>query len=236
MGRCSSLWLGPSNQLWNDLKTKTVQHYGLGEDYKSYQRCQLSVWTVRNMVKSWRAQAQFWFRPEVTGHEKHQRGQGCWEQHSKNNTIPTVKWWRSHHAVEQCGQGQDWEPGKVLKAEGHMDSTQYQQILKNNVQESVKKLKFFQGWIFQQDNDPKHHQNLLRHSWRTSRMFWNVHPSPQTWISLKICGMIWSWLSTLSDHPTKLNWRCFCRRNGPQYSIEAEEARRSCSFCERRFY
>lgn len=46
--------------------------------------------------------------------------------------------------------------GNLVKVEGHMDSTQYWHILENNVQESVAKLKLCQGWIFQQDNDPKH--------------------------------------------------------------------------------
>lgn len=38
----------------------------------------------------------------------------------------------------------------------HMDSTQYQQILKNNIQELVKRLKLHQVWLFHQDNEPKH--------------------------------------------------------------------------------
>jgi len=46
--------------------------------------------------------------------------------------------------------------GNLVKVEGRMDSIQYQQILENNVQESVEKLKLHRGWIFQQDNDPKH--------------------------------------------------------------------------------
>jgi hypothetical protein len=44
-------------------------------------------------------------------------------------------------------------------------------------------------------------QNLRGHLCRgTSTMFWNGHPSPQTWISLRICGMIWSGLSMLGNH------------------------------------
>ena len=46
--------------------------------------------------------------------------------------------------------------GNLVKVEGRMDSTQYQQILDNNVLESVTKLKLRRSWVFQQDNDPKH--------------------------------------------------------------------------------
>ena len=45
--------------------------------------------------------------------------------------------------------------GNLVKVEGYMDSTQYQQILGNNVQDSVRKLKLHGGCLFQQDNDPK---------------------------------------------------------------------------------
>ena len=40
--------------------------------------------------------------------------------------------------------------GNLVKIEGRMASTQYQQILGNNVQESVTKLKLRWGWVFQQ--------------------------------------------------------------------------------------
>ena len=46
--------------------------------------------------------------------------------------------------------------GNLVKVESHMNSSQYQQILDKNVQESVTKLKLRRGWIFQQDSDPKH--------------------------------------------------------------------------------
>lgn len=47
--------MGASKQLSNDLKTKIVQHYGLGEDYKKLsQRFKLSLSTVRNIVRKWK--------------------------------------------------------------------------------------------------------------------------------------------------------------------------------------
>ena len=41
--------------------------------------------------------------------------------------------------------------GKLVKVEGRMDSTQYQQILGNNVQDSVRKVELCRGWLFKQD-------------------------------------------------------------------------------------
>ena len=47
--------MGASKQLSNDLKTKIVQHHGLGEGYKKLaQRFKLSVSTVRNIVRKWK--------------------------------------------------------------------------------------------------------------------------------------------------------------------------------------
>ena len=69
----------------------------------------------------------------------------------------------------------------IVKVEGCMDSTQYQLILENNVQESVTKLKLHGSWVFQQDNDRNIAPNLPRHLCRgTSIISWNGHPSPQT--------------------------------------------------------
>ncbi|KAI4882736.1 hypothetical protein NFI96_028539 [Prochilodus magdalenae] len=47
--------MGVSKQLSNDLKTKIVQRHGLGEGYRKLsQRFQLSVSTVRNIVRKWK--------------------------------------------------------------------------------------------------------------------------------------------------------------------------------------
>ena len=45
--------------------------------------------------------------------------------------------------------------GNLVKVEGCVDSTQYQQTLENNVQEYVTKLKLRGSWVFQQENGPK---------------------------------------------------------------------------------
>src|SRR4029434_2402739 len=48
--------MGSSKQLSDDLKTKIVQQYSLGEGYKKLsRRFQLSVSTVRNVIKKWKA-------------------------------------------------------------------------------------------------------------------------------------------------------------------------------------
>jgi len=47
--------MGASKQLSNDLKTKIVQHHGLGEGYRKLsQRFKHSVSTVRNIVRNWK--------------------------------------------------------------------------------------------------------------------------------------------------------------------------------------
>ncbi len=46
--------------------------------------------------------------------------------------------------------------GALHKVEGKMNAGQYQQILKQSILPSVKKLKMKRQWILQQDNDPKH--------------------------------------------------------------------------------
>ena len=71
-----------------------------------------------------------------------------------------------------------------------MDSTQYTQILGNNVQDSVTKLKLRQGWLFQHDNDLKHcskspKEIMLRHRY-------NVLERPSQSPDLNIIGNVWN--------------------------------------------
>ena len=249
--------MGASKQLSNDLKTKIVQHHGLGEGYKKLsQRFQLSVSTVRNIVRKWKTTgtvqvkarsgrprkisdkqrrrmvrtvkvnpqssskdlqhhlaadgvtvhrstiqrtlhkemlygrvmhkkpflrtrhkqsrlryakahldkpASFWNEVLWTDETKvelfgHNKGRYAWR---KKNTafqdkhlLPTVKFGGGSIMLWGCVASAG--TGNLVKVEGRMDSSQYQQILENNVQESVMKLKLRRGWILQQDNDSKH--------------------------------------------------------------------------------
>ena len=113
---------------------------------------------------------------ELFGHKK---GHYAWRRKNTvfqdKHLLPTVKFGGGSIMLWGCAASAG--TGNLVKVEGRMDSTQYQQILENNVQESVTKLKLRWGWIFQQNAA----QNLLMHSCRgTSAMFWNGHPSPQT--------------------------------------------------------
>ena len=76
-----------------------------------------------------------------------------------------------------------------VKVEGRMDSTQYQQILGNNVEESVTKLKLRRGWIFQQDNNPKHCSKSTRAFMQRNK--YNVLERPSQTPDLNIIENLW---------------------------------------------
>ncbi|KAI4894645.1 hypothetical protein NFI96_001030 [Prochilodus magdalenae] len=92
---------------------------------------------------------------ELFGHNK-----GCYAWRKKNTALqekhllPTVKF--GGGSIMLWGCLARTRTGNLVKFEECMDSNKYQQILETNVQESVTKLKLRRGWIFQQDNDPKH--------------------------------------------------------------------------------
>ncbi|KAI4885875.1 hypothetical protein NFI96_032822 [Prochilodus magdalenae] len=92
---------------------------------------------------------------ELFGHNK---GRYAWRKKNtalqEKHLLPTVKFGGGSIMLWGCVASTGTI--NLVKVEGRMDSNQYQQILETNVQESVTKLKMRRGWIFQQDNDPKH--------------------------------------------------------------------------------
>ncbi len=68
--------------------------------------------------------------------------------------MPTVKYGGGSLMFWGCFSARG--PGHFVRIHGIMDSVKYQQILHENLTASARKLQMGRGWIFQQDNDPKH--------------------------------------------------------------------------------
>ena len=80
----------------------------------------------------------------------HNKGSYAWWRKNtafqEKHLLPTVKFGGGSIMLWGCVASAG--TGNLVKVEGCMDSTQYQQILENNVQESVTKLKLRRGWNF----------------------------------------------------------------------------------------
>lgn len=74
------------------------------------------------------------------------------------SVIPHIKHGADSITVRGCLGASG--PGQIAVTESNMNFTMYQRILEENVVPSVKKLKLNQKWILQQDNDPKHSQQM----------------------------------------------------------------------------
>ena len=114
---------------------------------------------------------------ELFGHKRRYAWRQKNTEFEEKHLLPTVKFGGGSIMLWGCVASAG--TGNLVKIEGHMDSTQYQQILENNVQESVTKLKLREDGCFNNTMTPNIAQNLPEHSCRGTSMFWNGHPSPQ---------------------------------------------------------
>ncbi|KAI4892727.1 hypothetical protein NFI96_009610 [Prochilodus magdalenae] len=141
---------------------------------------------------------------ELFGHNK---GRYAWRKKNRalqeKHLLPTVKFGGGFIMLWGCGASTG--TGNLVKVEGRMDSNQYQQILETNVQESVTKLKLCQGWIFQQDNDPKHYSKSTNAFMQRNK--YNVLEWPSQSPDLNIIENLWCHLKRAfhARKPSNLN-------------------------------
>ena len=88
----------------------------------------------------------------------HVHSQHVWHQkkdaHKENHLIPTVKYGGGLLMLWSCFAASG--PRDLVKTNGIMNSTKYQNILGKNLVVSARKLRLGHRWTFHQDNDLKH--------------------------------------------------------------------------------
>ncbi len=53
-------------------------------------------------------------------------------------------------------------PGRLVRIRGIMNAALYMEILEENLLQSVQQLRLCRGFVFQQDNDPKHTAKVIK--------------------------------------------------------------------------
>lgn len=76
------------------------------------------------------------------------------------NLVSTVK--HGGGSVMVWGAVASSGVGRLAFIEGNMDRYQYKSLLEHNLKPSVDNLHLGSGWIFQQDNDPKHTAKIIK--------------------------------------------------------------------------
>lgn len=142
------------------------------------------------------------------------------ENLSKRTTVPTIKHGGGGVTVWGCFSSRG--VGKILKIEGNLTAEKYKNILRYHMKPSAQDIYGKSGWIFQQDNDPKHTATIVKNYFRQSGV--EVLDWPSQSPDLNPIEHLWKELDRRvrkNHHPTNLDglWEALKKE---WYSIPVE--------------